>query len=90
MPKTAAGFDGYQSPAQVRAEREAGIPVDRADAAKVAKGVAALPEKHRKAVQWCYVMRSSIGSGRRYVVATSADLARLVVDARSMLVNRGV
>ena len=86
----AAGFSGYQSPASVRAEREASIPADQVDARKIAKGVADLPEKHRKAVQWSYVMRKSVMWGRRYVVATEAELDRLVVDSRDMLRNRGV
>lgn len=90
LPKTAAGFDGYQSPAQVRAEQQASIPVDRFDASKIARGVADLPERHRKAVQWSYVMRKSVGWGRRYVVATEAELERLVVDSRDMLHNRKI
>ena len=88
--KTAAGFDGYQSPASVRAEQEASIPVDQADARKIARGVGDLPEKHRKAVQWSYVLRSSVAAGKRYVVATEAELERYVVDSRDMLRNRGV
>ena len=85
--KTAAGFDGYQSPAQVRAEIEASVPVDQQDARKIARGVTELPERHRKAVQWSYVLRSSVSAGRRYVVATELELERLIVDSRDMLRN---
>ena len=88
--KTAPGFDGYQSPPNVRREVEASMPVDQADARKIAQGVAALPEKHRKAVQWSYVLKSSVAAGRRYIGVTAEELDRLVVDARDMLKNRGV
>lgn len=88
--KTAAGFDGYQSPAQVRAEQEASIPVDQQDARKIARGVGDLPEKHRKAVQWSYVKRGSVASGKRYVVATERELEQLVVDSRDILCNRRI
>jgi hypothetical protein len=88
--KTAPGFHGYQSPPSVRREREAGIRVDQADARKIGKGVAMLPEKHRKAVQWSYVLRSSVLAGRKYLGVTAQELDRLVVDARDMLCNRGV
>lgn len=49
-----------------------------------------LPEKHRKAVQWSYVLRSSVLAGRKYLGVTAQELDRLVVDARDMLCNRGV
>ena len=67
------------------------VPVDRADALRVSRGVIALPDKNRAAIQWFYVMRGRHPLGKaRELAVTLAGLALLVLDGRTMLVNRGV
>ena len=68
--------------------------MDPMDAAKLAKAVAKLPEKHRAALNWCYVLdpRSKEASPARASkkLGTSLQgLADLLRDARQMLINRG-
>lgn len=65
-------------------------PVDTADAARVAKGVIALPEDHRHALSWYYVNRGSPMRACRRIGCGMEHLARLVVDGRTMLANRNV
>lgn len=69
-------------------------PLDTMDAAKVSKEVSRLPEKHRAALNWCYVLdpRSKDASPTRACkkLGTSFQgLADLLRDARQMLINRG-
>lgn len=66
------------------------IPVDGADAAKIAKGVASLPRPHMLAVNWFYITRGAPIHGRRAIGCTLQDLNRYVVDGRQMLINRKV
>ena len=68
----------------------ASIPVDGADAAKIAKGVAMLPQVHREALQWNYVTGGSPTKARKRLGVTAQGLMRLVRDGRQMLLNRGV
>ncbi|MFA9288161.1 hypothetical protein ACCQ08_25550 [Comamonas sp. SY3] len=68
--------------------------MDPMDAAKVAKAVAQLPEKHRAALNWCYVMDSrskeaSPGRACKKLGTSLQGLADLLRDARQMLINRG-
>ncbi len=65
-------------------------PVDRADAVKIARGVAFLPTWHRMALQWYYVQHTSVLSARKAIGCTTEMLAVYVTDARAMLINRGV
>ena len=81
-------FRAYRS-TDVWAAPSIGEPVDKLDAAKMAKAVIALPDKHRGATQWHYVKPVSPGRAARELAVTLADLARLVQDARTMLINRG-
>ena len=63
--------------------------IDGQDAMKLAKIIGQLPEKHRAALNWCYV---SPGAPKRICqkLGTSFQgLADLLRDARQMLVNRG-
>lgn len=79
-------------PRLIRAEP--GSPVatdaDHEDAARIAKGVAALPEKHRQSLAWCYIKPCAPVHAVRRLGVTMRGLADLVVDARQMLINRGV
>ena len=65
-----------------------GNTVDRADALKIARAVAALPEKHAAALNWCYVKPVSPRRACESIGATMAGLAQLLVDGRQMLLNR--
>lgn len=65
-------------------------PVDTADAAKIARGVVALPEDHRHALSWHYVNQGSPARACRRIGCSMEHLARLVVDGRTMLMNRSV
>lgn len=70
---------------------ETALSVDRSDAVLVAKGVIALPEKHRAALQWYYIRHGSNPMGKRAELGvTLRDLAQLVIDARQMLINRRI
>lgn len=69
---------------------EAQIPVDHHDAAKIAKGVAALPIQHRQAIQWNYIEGGSPAKARRKLGVTLEGLMSLISDGRQMLINRQV
>lgn len=72
-------------------ERESsGIPVDTHDAAKIAKGVAALPEKNRRAISWNYIEGGSPHKIRQKLGVTIDGLMLLITDGRTILINRRV
>ena len=81
-------FRSYRS-TDVWAAPSVSEPVDKLDAAKVAKAVIALPVKHRGATQWHYVKPVSPVKAARELAVTLADLALLVGEARTILINRG-
>jgi|GEM_PF-655266 len=69
-------------------------PMDPMDAAKLAKAVAQLPEKHRAALNWCYVIdpdskEASPSRAIKKLGTSFQGLADLLRDARQMLINRG-
>jgi DNA-directed RNA polymerase specialized sigma24 family protein len=66
------------------------IPVDGADAQKIAKGVALLPALHREALQWNYVTGGSPTKARKKLGVTTQGLMQLIRDGRQMLINRQV
>lgn len=78
-------------PPRVRADMayQIGDVVDSADAVKVAKGVAALPEYHRLALNWNYIKPVAPRRACQTLGTTMEGLARLVRDGRQMLINRG-
>lgn len=69
---------------------ETSLPIDSMDAQRVAKGVYALPYKHRKAIHWCYIKPRDAMRKARELAVSLEGLAELVREARTMLVNRGV
>lgn len=69
---------------------ETTAPVNRQDAMLVNKGVVALPEKHRRAVQWYYLHPGKPAHMARELGQTLQGLADLVRDGRQFLINRGV
>lgn len=64
--------------------------VDVLDAARVQKGVSALPEKHRHATQWQYVVPCNPRRAAQELAVSLRGLADLVRAGRVMLINRGV
>ena len=81
MYRSSETFDGIPT---------AGASVDIPDAALIAKGVIALPEDHRHAMSWYYVNQGSPKRVCRVIGCGMDHLARLVVDGRTMLINRKV
>ena len=75
-------------------EREYGgatlLGVDSHDAHKIDKGVRALPDSHRIAVQWFYVRPTSPRRVCQALGCTMRGLDDLVRASRAMLVNRRV
>lgn len=86
---TAPMFRQYRSSDQW-ATPSASMPVDQRDAARINKGWQQLPAKHRASIKWHYISPGSPTKACKAIGCTMADLARLVVDSRSMLINRGV
>lgn len=66
-----------------------GVQVDTLDASRIAKAVIALPEDHRHALSWCYVNKGAPVRACRLIGCGMTHLARLIVDGRTMLINRG-
>lgn len=85
-------FRLYIAPARARGDYGAAscLPIDRQDAARIAKAVIALPAPHRAAINWSYIKPVSPRRAAQ-ALATSLDgLALYVRDGRQMLINRGV
>jgi hypothetical protein len=68
---------------------ETAVPVDRADAVRLSKGILALPDKLRAAVDWYYLHPRNPASKARDLGLTLQALADHVIDARQMLINQG-
>lgn len=84
-------FRLFRSSEARRAYVECPIMVDEADAAKMAKGVLALPEKHRYSIHWYYADGEIPMKRAQQVIGCSrAELAVYVIDARQMMLNRRV
>lgn len=66
------------------------VPVDTLDGHAIEKAVCQLPEKHRMALKWHYVLRTDPAHARKILGLTNDGLQRHVNDARTMLHNRGV
>ena len=63
-------------------------PIDPLDAARVQAAVAALPTPHRLALSWCYIHRTNARKAAQLLGESLDGLARLIRDARQMLINR--
>lgn len=90
VPMTSPMFRMMPPPPRVRGEMaymSAGA-VDRMDAVKVAKAVAALPHDHRAALNWHYVKPVSPRKACQAFGCSMDGLQQLVRDARQMLINR--
>ena len=78
-------------PPRVRADMhyQMADQVDRMDAQKIAKAVAALPQSNRSALSWHYVKPVSPKRACQALGVGMEGLAQLVRDGRQMLINRG-
>jgi DNA-directed RNA polymerase specialized sigma24 family protein len=87
-------FELYRSSDAKRKERLYGdlteVPVDKLDAAQIQKAMAHLPDKHRRALHWCYVHPRNPTNMARELGVDLDGLAHLIRNGRQMLVNRGV
>lgn len=63
-------------------------PIDAIDAQRVQKAVGQLPTKHRLALSWAYIKRNHPRKAAISLGETLEGLALLVVNARTMLINR--
>lgn len=91
-PMTSPMFRMTPPPPRVRGEMayQSADTVDRMDAARVAKAVAALPPDHRTAINWHYVKPVSPKRACERLSCSMERLAQLVRDGRQMLINRSV
>lgn len=62
--------------------------VDTLKGLAMEKAVAALPEKHREAIRWCYVYRGAAAKQIKLLAVTYEGLFALIRSGRTMLVNR--
>lgn len=69
---------------------QASVPLDPLDAQAVEKGVSALPDAHRFAIRWCYVYGGQPRRAAQHVGESLEGLQVLIVNARTMLINRRV
>ncbi len=90
-PSTSPMFRMYRGTARGRGDYGALTvsPVDSADAARIAKAVAHLPEKHRAAIQWCYVKPVAPIRASKSIGTSLDGLYQYLRDGRQMLINRG-
>lgn len=92
-PMTSPMFRMTPPPPRVRGDMAyalAGDAVDRMDAQKVAKAVAALPASHRSALNWSYVKPVSPRRACEAIGTTAEGLMQYVRDGRQMLINRQI
>lgn len=91
-PAVSPMFRMYRSPARARGAEHtwAADAVNGPDGARVARFVGLLPEKHRRALNWCYLKPVNPRRAATEIGVTLDALAQLVRDGRQMLINRGV
>lgn len=91
-PATSPMFRMAPPPPRVRSDAaySASTPVDRMDAQKIAKAVAALPVSHRAAINWSYAKPISPKRACLAIGTGMDGLMQLVRDGRQMLINIGI
>jgi hypothetical protein len=90
LPKTSPGFQLYRSTGLWDGRTAIPDAVDGIDAQRLQKGVSALPGPHRLAISWCYIKRSNPRRAASDLGQTMDGLRRLILDGRTMLINRQV
>ena len=83
-------FKQYRSHAWQWHRPEYKTPVNTLEAHEMEKAVAKLPDKHRAAIRWSYVFSNNPIQMARRLAVSREGLLSLVVDGRSMLINRGM
>jgi DNA-directed RNA polymerase specialized sigma24 family protein len=86
--QTAPMFRQYRSKAWQWHERVIPAPVNTLEALEVERAVASLPEKHRAAVRWLYVIGGGPSRIARDLAVSKSGLMELVNAGRQMLVNK--
>jgi hypothetical protein len=66
------------------------VPVDSEDAAVVSKGVVALPEEYRHALNWYYVNRGSPKRACLIIGCDKSTLAMYVIQGRQMMISKHI
>lgn len=91
IPKRSPMFELCRSTARARGDYGVGtaVPINREDAARIARAVIALPGPHRAALNWNYVKPVAPRRAAANLGTTLAGLALFVRDGRQMLINRG-
>ena len=69
-------------------QHDTGSSVDTLDATAIQKAVSGLPDGHRKAVSWCYVIRSNPKKVAQSLAVSMEGLLLLIHDGRTILINR--
>lgn len=81
-------FRQYRSHAWQWETPEVRATINILDAVEIEKAVAQLPEKHKHAIRWNYVFKSSPVAMARQLGVSKEGLADLVRVGRTMLENR--
>ena len=85
---TSPMFRHYRSHAWQWSRLDVRQPVNTLGALETEKAVSALPPNHRDSIRWSYVRRNNPVRMARTLGVSKGELAQLVVDARTMLMNR--
>lgn len=70
------------------AQESCASPIDAIDAQRVQKAVGQLPPRSRLAISWAYIKRNHPRKAATGLGETLEGLARLVVNARQLLIDR--
>jgi len=81
-------FQQYRSKAWQWERPEVKDPINTLDAMLMEKMVGALPDKHRTAIRWAYVVRCTPAVIMRHMAVSGEDLMGYLQDGRTMLKNR--
>jgi DNA-directed RNA polymerase specialized sigma24 family protein len=81
-------FAQYRSKAWQWERPEVKDPINTLDAMLMEKMVGALPDKHRTAIRWAYVVRCTPAIVFRFMGVNADGLMEYLHDARQMLKNR--
>ena len=82
-------FAQYRSKAWQWERPQIADPLDILDAMKLEKAVGALPDKHRTAVRWAYVIKNEPWRVQKRLGLTVDGLMQYLRDGRQMLIVRG-
>jgi DNA-directed RNA polymerase specialized sigma24 family protein len=81
-------FKEYRSHSWQWRRPEVRDPINSLEAHAMEKAVARLPDKHRDAIRWAYVMCNNPIQMARKLAVSKEGLMVLVVQGRTMLTNR--